>query len=171
MSSYCMCTVSVRSFFYQMLCDIIRCVWCGAVWREGDFIRCRFVKAATVGSGHRCLCGVLIKIEIYALPAFMGLGHCGDAYLDPPPPLSRQAGREVDIINNSLTTLFHSITPILPTGDQTLPNWWLSDFSLTVTSLIKYEEGKACDSCRGNVPWVFLWDQCLLWGYHSTHRR
>lgn len=32
-----------------------------------------WVTAATVGSGHQCLCVVLIKIEIYALPAFMGL--------------------------------------------------------------------------------------------------
>lgn len=60
--------------------------------------------AATVGSGHQCLCVVLIKIEIYALPAFMGLGHCCDAYSDLPPPLSRQTGREADIVNSSLST-------------------------------------------------------------------
>lgn len=70
-----------------------------------------WVQAATAGSGHQCLCVVLIKIEIYALPAFMGLGHCGDSYLDLPPPLSRQAGREADIINCSLPFLPHSIYP------------------------------------------------------------
>lgn len=32
-----------------------------------------WVTAATVGSGHQCLSVVLIKIEIYALPAFMSL--------------------------------------------------------------------------------------------------
>lgn len=61
------------------------------------------VQAAVVGSGHQCLCVVLIKIEIYALPAFMSLGRCGNAYLDLPPLLSRQAGRVADIINYSLS--------------------------------------------------------------------
>lgn len=70
------------------------------------------VGTGSPGSGHQCFCVVLIKIEIYSLPAFMGLGHCGDAYLNLPPPLSRQAGREADIINPSLLPhLFHFITP------------------------------------------------------------
>lgn len=54
------------------------------------------------------LCG--FDKDIYALPAFMGLGHCGDAYLDLPPPLSRQAGREADIINSSLSSYPTSLT-------------------------------------------------------------
>lgn len=64
-----------------------------------------------MGSGHQCLCVVLIKIEIYALPAFIGLGHCGDACLDLPPPLSRQEGREADIVNDTGALLdFHMHT-------------------------------------------------------------
>lgn len=80
--------------------------------REGGVYQMQiwWVKAATVGSGHQCLCVVLIKIEIYALPAFMGLGHCGDAYSDLPPPLSRQAGREADVVNGSLSSYPTSFT-------------------------------------------------------------
>lgn len=63
-----------------------------------------WLTAATVGSGHLCLCVVLIKIEIYAPPAFMGLGHCGNAYADLPPPLSGRDGREADVINGSLSS-------------------------------------------------------------------
>lgn len=59
--------------------------------------------AATAGRGHLCLCVVLIKIEIYALPAFMGLSHCGVADAHQPPPLSRQNGWEADVINGSLS--------------------------------------------------------------------
>lgn len=73
-----------------------------------------------MGSGHQCLCVVLIKIEIYALPAFMGLGHCDDAYSDLPPPLSGQAGREADIINDSVSSQPSSATinPVTPTESQ-----------------------------------------------------
>lgn len=60
--------------------------------------------AAAAGSGHLCLCVALIKIEIYARPAFMGLGHCGVAFTDLPPPLSRRTGREADVINGSLSS-------------------------------------------------------------------
>lgn len=60
--------------------------------------------AATAGSGHLCLCVVLIKTEIYARSAFMGLSHCGVAYAELPPPLSRRDGREADVINGSLSS-------------------------------------------------------------------
>lgn len=66
------------------------------------------------GSGQKCFCVLLIKIEIYSPPAFMGLGHCGDAYSDLPPPPSRQAGREADIINGSLSSYPTSSTLLPP---------------------------------------------------------
>lgn len=68
-----------------------------------------WVQGATKGSGHQCFCEVLIKFKIYSLAVFMGLGHCGDAYRDLPPPLSRQAGREADIIKGSFL-----LTPPFP---------------------------------------------------------
>lgn len=81
------------------------------------------------------LCG--FDKDIYALPAFMGLGHCGDAYLDLPPPLSRQAGREADIINSSLSSYPTSPTLSPPScrvvWDQALIDWWPCDLSHTVT--------------------------------------
>lgn len=73
----------------------------------------------------------------------MGLGHCGDSYLDLPPPLSRQTGREADIINPSLLThLFHFITPSSSQLEKK-PRWrdiLMNSQMCTVTSLIYYEE-------------------------------
>lgn len=118
-------------------------MWSSGVGRVGGVYQMQigWVKAATVGSGHQCLCVVLIKIEIYALPAFMGLGHCGDAYTDLPPPLSRQAGREADIVNGSLSSYPTSSTLSPPTC-QLRDKQWKAVGSVTrhmhtVTSLIK----------------------------------
>lgn len=110
----------------------------GGVWILSDADL--WVKATTVGSGRQCLCVVLIKIEIYALPAFMGLAHCGDAYSDLPPPLSRQAAREADIVNGSLCSYPTSST-LLPTV-ITVIDWWLSDLSCAYNARIYHEEVK-----------------------------
>lgn len=129
--------VATRQFIFCLLsypgfCGIISCLtWSSGAGRgfkrslsDTDLVS-DLVTAATVGSGHQCLCVVLIKIEIYALPAFMGLGHCGIAYSDLPPSLSRQAGREADIINGSFSSYPTSSTlspRSLQTEDQTVIN-------------------------------------------------
>lgn len=49
----------------------------------------------------------------------MGLGHCGDAYADLPPPLSRQDGKEADVINGSLSSLPMSASLSTPSSPNT----------------------------------------------------
>lgn len=113
---------------YPGFCGIISCqTWSSGAGRVRGVYQMQiwWVTAATVGSGHQWLCVVLIKIEIYALPAFMGLGHCDIAYSDLPPSLSRQAGREADIINGSFSSYPTSSTlspRSLQTEDQTVIN-------------------------------------------------
>lgn len=113
---------------YPGFCGIISCLtWSSGAGRVRGVYQMQiwWVMAATVGSGHQCLCVVLIKIEIYALPAFIGLGHCGVAYSDLPPSLSQQAGREAAIINLSFSSYPTSSTlspRSLPTEDQKVIN-------------------------------------------------
>lgn len=73
------CYASVRSVLlsYQLfmallvLSDVKQ--WVGGGRGEEYQIQIWWVMAGTVGSGHQCLCVVLIKTAIYALPVFMGL--------------------------------------------------------------------------------------------------